>query len=216
MGMCIASYPIAMRHALVSYTICSEWVARADSLSCFPVMKTWSSEVQWITLICLKKDREKVSKNIIIYLLSSRGHPTEQNTWIFHVSVNMYTVKIWNSLLADECKNIAEVTNGFISLFWNGISTQSDSMKQYGPNSTSRLGNSPVSCFFPKHLLLDTTEKKQQDKTNLCFDPVLVSSYFICCALLNNHLVESVSGTAELIYFILLRGCWQNGCLLIN
>lgn len=100
-------------------------------------------------------------------------------------------------------------------------------MKQDGPNSASKLGNIySAACkrlggktsekedlyipgflcvFFPKHLLLDTTEKRC--KTRRTFGLTLfLSSYFICCMLLNNHLSKKCVWKSRAHLFYLTTG----------
>lgn len=60
-------------------------------------------------------------------------------------------------------------------------------------------------CFFPKHLLLDSTEKRC--KTRRTFGLTLfLSSYFICCMLLNNHLSKKCVWKSRAHLFYLTTG----------
>lgn len=142
---------------------------------------------------------------------------------VFFTVVIFYTIKLQNSLIVDELKSIAECKNWLISLFWNGISTQSVSVKQNVPNLTSRTGN--IYSGVCKSLGEYTREKenlgipgflyvfslstcywallKRGCRTGRTFGLTLfLSSYFICCMLLNNHLSKKRvwSSRAHLFY----------------
>ena len=112
----------------------------------------------------------------------------------------------------------------FLISKWNQYSTVS--MKQDGPNSTSRLGNTYSAvckrlggytrekeylyipgypCFFPKPLVLDTAEKRCRTRRTFGLT-LFLSSYFICRMLLNNLLSKKCVWNSRAHLFYLTTG----------